>query len=460
MVGQRKPKKPAMPPRANPGVGTGGHMEIGQKGQDTGMGVRRRPNPRGNNSPGGFPGQGWGVGGTPPGAANGGGPRWAQPNAAGVPNFFAAGKDPRRAMPGTGLPFGVAPGSTPIPGSNGYGFYGPGIGPDEPWSPTNVGGYGGPENPDTGEAPFGALGLPSPDQPIPGGGGDVIRPPQTDIGKARPPDLNGPNVRGGGYGGQYNGQYNWGPQEIGRGNLPGGPRPRPGGGGKKGGGGAGRRRPKPNPAAGGGMVGGVGEFPKDPDAPENFLPMTPGYEQDWRGLNDQLMAAEGQFAQGQAMLPAQYNLENTRLQNDQDLATKRLKEDLAGRGVYTAKNAAGTYGGTSPTGGGVGETMYSRNVATPFGRQFQDLASSAAGAYQDLYGDYAGANLGYAQGNNEALLNRANEAYELDPMGLSNGGYEVPDIASPYFPFAPGRPKSGRRRPAKKKNNKKKGGKK
>ncbi len=235
-----------------------------------------------------------------------------------------------------------------------------------------------------------------------------------------------------------------------------------GGGGKKGGGKGG---PLPNmPPKGGGMAGGVGEFPKMPSPPANFLPMTPGYEQDWRGLNDQLSAAEGQFAQGQAMLPAEYNLMNTRMQNDQNLATKRLNEDLAGRGVFTAKNAAGTYGGTSPSGGGVGQSMYSRDVATPFGRQFQDLAAQQAGAYNSLYGDYAGANLGYAQGINEALLNRANEAYQLDPMGLANSGYEVPDMASPYYPFAPqNRPNSGKRRPRKnsgKKNSRKRGGRK
>lgn len=222
---------------------------------------------------------------------------------------------------------------------------------------------------------------------------------------------------------------------------------KPGGGGKPG-----NRRPRGAPNKGlpnmpPGVGGGVGQMPQMPTPPANFLPMTPGYEQDWRGLNDQLSAAEGQFAQGQAMLPAMYNQQNVRLQNDQNVATDKLKEDLAARGIYTAKNAAGEYGGTSPAGGGVGESLYGRNVATPYGREFQDLAAQQAGAYQDLYGQYAGANLGYAQGINQALLNRANEAYELDPMGLANSGYEVPDMADPYFPFAPtGRPTTGARK--------------
>lgn len=258
------------------------------------------------------------------------------------------------------------------------------------------------------------------------------------------------------------------PKKPGMGINPPNAGPKPGGGmaggfGNKPGGGGRRRNNNgkkpgglpnlPPPQAGAGMVGGVGEFPKYPEQQDDFLPMTPGYEQDWRGLNDQLGAAESEFAQGQAMLPAVYNLANTRLQNDQTVATDRLNEDLAARGVYTAKNAAGGYGGTSPSGGGVGETMYGRNVATPFGRQFQDLAADQANAYQNLYGTYAGANLGYNQGINEALLNRANEAYELDPMGLANSGYSVPDMANPYFPFAPqNRPGGGGK---KKKNNKK-----
>ena len=241
------------------------------------------------------------------------------------------------------------------------------------------------------------------------------------------------------------------------GNKPGGGGSRKQGGGNKPPGGLPNLPP---PQAGAGMVGGVGEFPRYPEQQDDFLPMTPGYEQDWRGLNDQLGAAESEFAQGQAMLPAAYNLQNTRLQNDQDVATDRLKESLAERGVYTAKNAAGGYGGTSPAGGGVGEKLYGRDVATPYGRQFQDLAADQAGAYQNLYGNYANANLGFFQGNNEALLNRANEAYELDPMGLANSGYTVPDMAAPYFPFSPqNSPTGGRRRPAgnKKKGNNKKG---
>lgn len=222
-----------------------------------------------------------------------------------------------------------------------------------------------------------------------------------------------------------------------------------------------QRLPGVNPQGGGGMPGGVGEFPQGNQAMDPFLPMTPGYEQDWRGLNDNLSAAEGQFAQGQTMLPAQYNLAKTRLATDQGVETDRLKEDLAGRGVYTAKNAAGTYGGTSPTGGGVGESLYGRKIATPFGRAQQDLAAQQAGSYQGLYGDYAGANLGYAQGNNQAILNQANEAMELSPMGLNTSGYNTPDIAAPYYPFAPQRrPQgpAGRRRPTNR--NKKKGGKK
>lgn len=235
--------------------------------------------------------------------------------------------------------------------------------------------------------------------------------------------------------------------------------------------GAGRRRPRHRPGgphAQGGLPtggsttgafqnpGGVGQFPQTPPSPKNFLPDTPGYEQRWRGANDQLSQAEGAYAVGQEMIPAQYNLQSQRLNTDQGVATDRLKEDLAGRGVYTAKNAAGTYGGVSPAGGGIGQSLYTRNVATPFGRQRQDLADATAGAYNNLYSQYAGANLGYNMDQYNNLLQTADEAYEAQPMGLSSGGYNVPGLDAPFFSFPPqnqgGGRGGGRRRPAKNKN--------
>lgn len=183
--------------------------------------------------------------------------------------------------------------------------------------------------------------------------------------------------------------------------------------------------------------GGVGQFPNVPPKVPNFLPNTPGMEAGWRNANDALSQAEGQYAVGQEMIPAQYNLQKARIDTDQGVATNRLNEDLAGRGVFTGKNAAGTYGGTSPSGGGIGETLYGRNVATPFGRQRQDLADATAGAYNDLYSQYGGANLGYNMDMYNNYLSGADEAYQLAPMGLSTGGYNVPGLDAPFFSFPP-----------------------
>lgn len=230
--------------------------------------------------------------------------------------------------------------------------------------------------------------------------------------------------------------------------------------------GAGRRRPRPRPqnkvmpkpvgTTGFQNPGGVGQFPQTPPQVPSYLPNTPGYEQRWRGANDQYAQAEGQYAVGQEMIPAQYGLQKQRLDTDMGVATNRLKEDLAGRGVYTAQNAQGTYGGTSPAGGGIGQSLYTRNVATPFGRQYQDLADATAGAYNNLYSQYGGAGLGYNMDQYNNLLSTADEAYQMQPMGLSSGGYNVPSLPAPSFSFPP--MGGGRRRPAR--NNKKGGGKK
>ena len=227
--------------------------------------------------------------------------------------------------------------------------------------------------------------------------------------------------------------------------------------------GAGKKKPRTggrNPGATGpGLAGGVGQFPNTPPQSPAFLPNTPGYEQRWRGANDQLSQAEGAYAVGQEMIPSQYGLQKSRLDTDMGVATDRLKEDLAGRGVYTAKNAQGTYGGTSPAGGGIGQTAYTQKVATPFGRQYQDLADSAANAYNQMYQDYAGANLGYNMNQYDNYLQTADEAYNMAPMGLSSGGYNVPGMDSPYYPFAPqGRPTGGgKKKPSGNRNSPNKG---
>ncbi len=190
---------------------------------------------------------------------------------------------------------------------------------------------------------------------------------------------------------------------------------------------------------------GVGGMPQLPPTPPAFLPATPGFEAARRSANDQLTGAEGQYAMGQIMTPAQLGLENQRLTTDMGFATNRLNEDLANRGVYTAKNAAGTYGNVSPAGGGIGQSLYTEHVATPFGRQFQDLASQGAQSYGDLASNMAGAQLGYNQNLFTGLLGAGQEAFQAQPLSLPIGGYNVPNMANPSFTSPPqGRPGLGR----------------
>ena len=204
------------------------------------------------------------------------------------------------------------------------------------------------------------------------------------------------------------------------------------------------------PGGGGGQSSfgpspGVGGMPQYPQAPPAFLPQTPGFESTSRQANDQLTGAEGQYAMGQIMTPAQLGMQKQRLTTDMGLDTDRLKEQLAGRGVFTAKNAQGTYGGTSPAGGGIGQTMYTRNVANPYGRQFQDLASQGASQYGEMASGMAGAQLGYNQNMFEGLLGAGQEAMQAQPLSLPIGGYNLPHMTNPSFSNRPGgRPNGGR----------------
>jgi hypothetical protein len=199
---------------------------------------------------------------------------------------------------------------------------------------------------------------------------------------------------------------------------------------------------------------GLMNFPSMPPQGAPFLPMTQGFESAQRGANDALSQIEGQFAEGQAMIPAQLALEQQRLATDQDVATQRLKEQLAERGVFTPYGASGDLS-SAPAGGGIGESLYGRDVATPFGRAGQDLASSGAQAYQDLYRSYGLGQLGYNQSIMEALLQRAQDAQEQGSLGLGVGGYELPGLPGPMFSSGPGgggqkpggHKKAGKRKP-------------
>lgn len=215
--------------------------------------------------------------------------------------------------------------------------------------------------------------------------------------------------------------------------------------------GAGRFSPKPGggkpggkpvgPGPVGAAVAKPGAFPAAPPQVPNYLPMTPGYEAAYRGANDQLAGAEGAYAAAGALIPAQIAQNRARLDTDQSVATDRLKEQLAERGIYTPYGADSTVRdprmATSPAGGGVGEALYGRQVATPFGRSRQDLGSAAADAYEGRALEYGGAQLGFNQAMLDALLGRANDAFSAMPLSLPIGGYELPEMAGPSFSAPP-----------------------
>lgn len=216
----------------------------------------------------------------------------------------------------------------------------------------------------------------------------------------------------------------------------------PGTGGKQGG------KPVMGGPGGGASIAKPGAFPAAPPQVPNFLPMTPGYEAAYRGANDQLAGAEGAYAASGALIPAQIAQQRARLDTDQNVATDRLKEQLAERGIYTPYGAGSTAAAPqmadSPAGGGVGEALYNRQVATPFGRSRQDLGGAAADAYQGRALEYGGAQLGFNQAMFDALLGRAGDAFEAMPLSLPIGGYELPEMAGPSFSAPPNKGGGGK----------------
>lgn len=202
--------------------------------------------------------------------------------------------------------------------------------------------------------------------------------------------------------------------------------------------------PGGGPGGGGGQSthgpGALGGWPTTPPKMEPFLPMTPGFERDQRHANDQLSAAEGAYAVGKIMTPAQIGLQKQRLNTDMGVATDQLNENLAERGIYTPwganSTAANPQKAASPSGGGVGESLYRRHVATPFGRQYQDLGSQGAGQYADLAQNMGGSMLNYNQNMMEGLLTRASDAYQQQPMSIPFN-YNLPHQANPQFSGQP-----------------------
>lgn len=198
--------------------------------------------------------------------------------------------------------------------------------------------------------------------------------------------------------------------------------------------GKGTGRPKPRNTPNYGTAGlpiQAGQFPKFPPQIPNFLPDTSAFEAGQGRANDALSAAGSQYGISTGLIGPQYDLAKARLDTDQRVATDRLKENLAERGVYTPFGANGM--ATNPGGGGIGETMYARQVATPFGRQYQDLAANASGQYADAANQYGAAQLGYNQQMGDLYNQRAEDAFNLMPLSVPTGGYQLPHRPGPML---------------------------
>ena len=182
-------------------------------------------------------------------------------------------------------------------------------------------------------------------------------------------------------------------------------------------------------------------FPEAPPAAPNFLPNTPGFEAAQGMFNDQMLAAGTAYNTQRNNLGAQYGLQSSRLDTDLGIARDRELANQAGRGVYTS--------GFSPV-------LMQQNVSTPFGRQYQDLASATEQGYANLASQYGDTQRQLQENLYDAYLQRANDAYQAEPLGFPIGGYDLPNLPefSPiYNPTGP--PKKPNKGKKKKKMGKK-----
>lgn len=189
----------------------------------------------------------------------------------------------------------------------------------------------------------------------------------------------------------------------------------------------------------------VGQFPQNPPSVPNFLPNTAAFEHGQTLANDALAMAGQRYATTTGLIAPQMDLQGARLDTDMGVATDRLKEDLAGRGVYSAGRAGDTM---TPAGAGIGASLYGRNIATPFGRAQQDLAASGAQAYANAGQQYAEDLLGYQQNMFDLYNQRAYDAYEMSPLSMPIGGYDLPNLPGPQMT----QPLRGRTRPRRQQN--------
>lgn len=203
--------------------------------------------------------------------------------------------------------------------------------------------------------------------------------------------------------------------------------------------GRGTGKPKPKnvpPFQTGGLPFQAGQMPKPPPTIPNFLPSTPSFERGMSSINDMRSLAESQYGIRTGMIQPQLDLGLARLTTDQGIATDRLNENMAERGVFTS---------------GFRPTLYQQHIATPFGRQRQDLASAAAQSYADAGMQYGQDLLGADQNLFNLYNDTAQETAGQPYLGFDLGGYQVPNQAGPYFTTP--RPGAGRTRPNRRGNN-------
>ena len=198
--------------------------------------------------------------------------------------------------------------------------------------------------------------------------------------------------------------------------------------------GKGTNKPKPKnqpPFQTGGLPFQAGQIPKPPPQIPNFLPNTPGFERGQRTVDDARSLAGARYNFTTGMIDPQLQQQYARLDTDQGLATRRLDENMAERGVFTS---------------GFRPKLYQEQIATPFGRQRQDLAAGAARAYGEAGMDYGESLLGAENAMFDLYNDRAQETAGQPYLGFETGGYQVPNQPGPYFSTGGGRTRPNRNR--------------
>lgn len=124
------------------------------------------------------------------------------------------------------------------------------------------------------------------------------------------------------------------------------------------------------------------------------MPLDPQFEAARRGIEDSLAAALAQYGVAEAQIQPMVDLMMARLNTQRGLDVEALNEQMIGRGIFR-----------SP----ITDTEQNK-LATTYEREQQDLALQAAQQYADIASGRSGAQLGYSQGLQEALLASAQNA--------------------------------------------------